>query len=194
MSQLRLRTPRFEDIDRLAEVHVRSWQVGYRDLLPADFLASLDTRWRARQRREAWNHPDFAHVRRLLAERDSEVVGFVHYGPYWEGHEGGGAATDPAAGGEVYALYVHPDAWGCGAGSRLLRAAVADLATSGLLPVRLWTLRDNTRTNQFYRRHGFRPDGVWQLIPLGPDRSMELPAERFTLRDGVGGDQTSGPA
>lgn len=194
MSELRLRAPRFEDIDRLAEVHVRSWQVGYRDLLPADFLAGLDPTWRARQRREAWNHPDYAHVRGLLAERDGEVVGFVHYGPYRDSHEIGWAAADPAADGEVYALYVHPDAWGCGAGSRLLKAAVADLVASRFVPVRLWTLRDNTRTIRFYRRHGFRPDGVQQPIRLGPDRSVVLPEERFTLRDGAAGDRTSGPA
>ncbi len=194
MSELRLRAPRFEDIDRLAEVHVRSWQVGYRDLLPADLLASLDPEWRARQRRDAWNNLDFAHVRRLLAERDGDVVGFVHYGPYWDSHEGGWAGTDPAAGGEVYALYVHPDAWRCGAGSRLLRAAVADLTTAELVPVRLWTLRDNTRTIQFYRRHGFRPDGTRRPVRLGPDQSVELPAERFTLRDGAAGHRGAGPA
>lgn len=194
MSELGLRAPRFEDIDRLAEVHVRSWQVGYRDLLPADFLASLDPQWRARQRREAWNHPDYAHVRGLLAERDGEVVGFVHYGPYRDSHQGGWTATDPAAGGQVYALYVHPDAWGRGAGSRLLRAAVADLVASGLTPVRVWTLCGNTQAIRFYQRHGFRPDGIRQPIPLGPDGSVVLPAERFTLRDGAAGNRAPGPA
>lgn len=51
MPDVSLRPTRHQDIDHLAEVQVRSWQVGYRDLLPAGFLTGLDPAWQAQNRR-----------------------------------------------------------------------------------------------------------------------------------------------
>lgn len=181
MSETSLRRSRLGDIDPLAELHVRSWQVGYQGLIPADLLAGLDPGWRARQRRESWGDPDHSHVRELVAERDGRVVGFVSHGPYRTDHEAGWRSVDPSGGGEVYGLYVHPDHWGVGVGGRLLEAAVADLLESRLTPVRVWTLHGNTRAIRFYQRHGFVRDGVTQPIRLGPHRDLERIEERMTL-------------
>src|SRR6266508_1979185 len=79
---LSLREPRLADAERIAELHVRSWQVGYQGLMPADFLAALEPAYRARQYRDSWENPDFAHVRGLVADVDGPLVGLVRYGPY----------------------------------------------------------------------------------------------------------------
>jgi GNAT superfamily N-acetyltransferase len=194
MSEVILRPPRYQDIERVAVVHVRSWQAGYRGLLPADFLDGLDPAWRARQRRESWNHPDHAHVRSMIAERDGEVIGFVNHGPCQTNPGAGNTTVTPATGGEIYALYVHPDHWGTGVGSRLLDAAVADLVSSGLTPVRVWTLRGNSRAVRFYRRRGFVLDDVSQPIRLGPAHTLEATADRLTLRDAPATGTRAGPA
>ena len=44
---VRVREARRGDEPAVAEVHVRSWQEAYRDLMPAEFLAALDPRERA---------------------------------------------------------------------------------------------------------------------------------------------------
>jgi GNAT superfamily N-acetyltransferase len=66
---------------------------------------------------------------------------------------------DPAATGELYALYVHPDAWGDGHGSVLHEAAVKHLAANGFGSAVLWVLAGNRRGRRFYERHGWRTDG-----------------------------------
>jgi len=183
MPEAFLRPLRYQDIDRLAEVHVRSWQVGYQDLLPVDFLAGLDPAWRARQLRESWNHPDHAHVRSLIAEQAGEILGFVRYGPSQSSHRTGCTAVTAPVGSEVYALYVHPDHWGTGVGGRLLDAAVAELVSSGLTPVQVWILRGNTRAAEFYQRHGFVPDSATQSIQLDPDHDVAAIVKHLTLQD-----------
>ena len=44
---VRLREARRGDELAVAELHVRSWQEAYRELMPAEFLAALDPRERA---------------------------------------------------------------------------------------------------------------------------------------------------
>lgn len=178
---MKLRRPAYEDCEALAQVHVASWRAGYRDLMPADFLAAQDPAVRAQQRRDSWHDPDYAHVRGFVAEVDGELVGFVHYGPYRISHDAGWAAVDPNGGGEVYALYVHPDHWGSGAGRELLTAAVTDLLRAAQTPVRIWTLVGNERALRFYKRHGFVADGIRKIIILGTEPKIELPEERLTL-------------
>jgi len=51
-------------------------------------------------------------------------------------------------------LYARPQALGTGVGQALLDAAVGDDAAY------LWLVDGNTRAAAFYRRNGFRPDGV----------------------------------
>jgi ribosomal protein S18 acetylase RimI-like enzyme len=176
-----LREPTLADAERVAEVHVRSWKVGYRDLMPADFLAALEPAYRAKQYRDSWGHPDFAHVCGLVAESDGQLVGFVRYGPYRTAHELGLKAVDPQAGGEVYALYVDPSRWQVGAGGALLEAAVTELIASDLTPIYAWTLHGNARALRFYQRHGFVLDGHTQPIQLGQDDKIERLEDRLTL-------------
>ncbi|MGH3646785.1 MAG: GNAT family N-acetyltransferase [Micromonosporaceae bacterium] len=181
MAEVKLRRPAYEDCAGVARAHVASWQVGYRGLMPADFLAAQDPEARTQQRRDSWHDPDYAHVRGFVAEVDGQIVGFVNYGPYRKSHDRGWAAVDPNGGGEVYALYVDPDHWGCGAGAELLDAAVTDLLQAAETPVRVWSLTGNERALRFYRRHGFVSDGKTQMIRIGLDPTIELPEERLTL-------------
>ena len=74
---------------------------------------------------------------------------------------------------EIYAIYVHPDAWSTGAGRALMTAALDDL---GAGPVVLWVLTVNRRAQRFYRLAGFRPDGTEKLADM-PDG--QLPEIRY---------------
>ncbi len=79
------------------------------------------------------------------------MVGYVFFG----------TARDedvPAGTAEIYAIYVHPDAFSTGAGRALMDAALADLGDE--VPVVLWVLTANDRARRFYARAGFEPDGA----------------------------------
>jgi ribosomal protein S18 acetylase RimI-like enzyme len=88
----------------------------------------------------------------LVAEVGGEVVGFVNVGA---------AREDDVAGlGELFAIYVHPDAWGRGAGQALMTEALARLRAEGFGEAILWVLQDNPRTRRFYELAGWRADGT----------------------------------
>jgi ribosomal protein S18 acetylase RimI-like enzyme len=147
-----IRRARPTDARAIAEVHVRTWQHAYRDLLPATFLSglSVDARerfWDAELRvtptaRMPW-----------LAESDGEVTGFVSAGSSRD------VAAEPDVG-EVYAIYVRPECWDRGLGTDLLRHAERDLLSHGYAAATLWVLADNDRARRFYERAGWTLDGT----------------------------------
>ncbi|HTZ07709.1 MAG TPA: GNAT family N-acetyltransferase [Acidimicrobiales bacterium] len=145
-----LRPARPDDALAVAGVHVRSWQAGYRGLLPDHVLDALRPEERARHYRFA--HPDPAAPATVVAVEDGTVVGFATTGLGPSGTAGGD--------GEVLALYVDPGWWGRGVGRGLVAGARAALARAGAARGLLWVLAGNTRAGRFYRADGWAPDGT----------------------------------
>ncbi len=86
--------------------------------------------------------------RLYVAELGSRIVGYAGVGPERD-------PSAPRTTGELYALFVHPDAWGTGVGRALTGAAVDDLRAHECDRVNLWVLEANSRARAFYRRYGF---------------------------------------
>ena len=131
------------DFEAVAAVHVRSWQVGYAGIVPAEVLDALDpARLAARRRRQPT--PPGAHT--VVAEQHGTIVGFASFGP----HRG-----EPSeAAGELYAIYVHPDHWGRGVGRLLMATAIEALAPD-YPEMRLWVLEGNHHARSFSRLSQF---------------------------------------
>jgi GNAT superfamily N-acetyltransferase len=127
---VRVRPARPEDAAAVAEVHVRTWQAAYEHVFGAEKLARIDTPER-RGRWERWL-AEGEHV--WVAEEDDRVVGFV-----WIGD-----SRDDDAGGELFAIYVLPEAWGSGVGPGLM-AVGADALRERYESSILWVLEDNPR-------------------------------------------------
>ena len=141
-----LRPARPDDALAVARVHVRSWQAGYRTLLPADYLAGLRPEERAA--RYDFGSVDPRSPATIVALEAGLICGFAT------------TAAAEAEVGELSALYVDPDCWGRGIGAALVSAARARLAGLGFRDAVLWLLAGNTRAERFYRRDGWAPDGV----------------------------------
>lgn len=140
------------DAFALEQVRIDSWQGAYAGIVAPDYLAAygLDAQ-RVAWREAALAHPDPAQVT-LVAEDDGRVVGAAHLAP----------AGERTA--ELLTLYVHPDAWRCGAGSALLVEGFARMPQPGQV---LWTFEANARARAFYERHAFLPDGARRVLDLG---------------------------
>ena len=136
-----------KDAQGIAQVHVRSWQQAYRELLPSDFLDSLSA---TLPRREAYWRD--AITRRegdvLVAELDGQVVGWIAVGPCRDQDRSG------AESGEVQAIYVLADLWGKGIGTTLWQVGSGRLFDQGYEHLSLWVLAANARAIRFYQRHG----------------------------------------
>ena len=110
----------------------------------------------AERMRERWKgHLDAPAAGRLLlvAECGGEIVGTAASGPLRDGD------GDDATTGELYSLYVDPDAWGVGHGAALHEAALAHLAAGGFARAVLWVLEGNARARSFYAAHGWTDEG-----------------------------------
>ncbi len=85
----------------------------------------------------------------MVAEEGSDVIGFVSIGP----------SRDERGVGELYAIYVHPDWWGTGAGRALIARGEQELGAA-YAEATLWVLDDNPRARAFYEAGGWSGDGA----------------------------------
>jgi GNAT superfamily N-acetyltransferase len=162
------------DAAGVAAVHVRSWQVGYRGLLPDDLLdgLSVEERTRAWRERLTAGGPDSFT---LVADEDEGVLGFCTV--LTPSRDAGATAATA----EIGALYVDPSRWRTGIGASLLSAAVRRLHDDGWDEATLWVFDENDRARSFYDRLGFAPDGATRRDEDGPVRS-EGPLQRGLRR------------
>jgi ribosomal protein S18 acetylase RimI-like enzyme len=144
-----VRAARPEDAAEVAGVHVRSWQAAYRGLLSDEYLDGL--RPEDRMARYTFGSTDPDQPSTLVATEAEVIRGFVTTGPSRD--------AGVAHRGEVFGLYVDPDAWSLGVGHLLMTEARAHLSRRGFTEAVLWVFVGNVRAEAFYRRDGWRPDG-----------------------------------
>ncbi|MFI7016522.1 GNAT family N-acetyltransferase [Streptomyces sp. NPDC050164] len=153
MSRLRIREMTLADCDRVAEIRTRGWQSAYQGMMPQSYLDGLSVAEDAERRRSYLARGDGSVVNLVAEDTGGEVVGWACHGPYRDGE----AVTGDA---ELYAVYVHPEHLGQGAGQALLEESVARCSTAGHARLLLWVLKANERARRFYERAGFRADGA----------------------------------
>lgn len=132
-------------------VHVRTWQVAYKGLVPQYYLDRLDPvrRGQVWERYLGEEHQVGEAV--LVAEADGHVVGFASVGPSRDEDDNGQ--------GEVWAIYLLADFWGQGIGKSLMAAACESLHDAGFTEATLWVMDSNERARQFYEAAGWALDG-----------------------------------
>ena len=156
---MQLRPAQPEDAMAVAHVHVRSWQVAYRGLLPDDYLNQLRPEDRAAKYIFASPDPQVPYT--MVAADNGIITGFATTMPSRDS-----AFPDH---GELAALYVDPDHWGRGIGAALIAAARTHLVEAGFRDAYLWLLAGNARADRFYKIDGWQPtsdcrtDTVWNI-------------------------------
>jgi ribosomal protein S18 acetylase RimI-like enzyme len=157
------------DARAIAEIHVASWQVAYRGLMPDEHLASLTVAKRETFWRDAI---EYAEPQVHLALDGGTPVGFVALDRSRD-------PKTPATTGEIWALYVAPAHWGQGAGLALWDAAREACEEEGFTVVTLWVLLRNDRALRFYELAGFKRElPSARTIPVGGVRLEEIRLRR----------------
>lgn len=168
-----VRPARRADAAAVADVQVRTWRQGYRDLLPAAVLAEVTSpaareTWRERWAEAATAPPSPRH-RLLVAVAADLVVGFAAHGPAEE------ADHDPGTTAELITLVVDPLHGRAGHGSRLLAATVDLLREDGVTTLVTWAFEDDEVTRAFLGSAGWAPDGTARTLDMGePIRQIRL--------------------
>jgi ribosomal protein S18 acetylase RimI-like enzyme len=135
-----------DDADGIARAQERAWQTAYRHVFPTEELDRggfiRPELWRERLERPPLGWKTF------VVGAGGAVVGFVSVGP----------SRDERGLGELYAIYVDPDAWSTGAGRALIERGELELRAA-YREATLWVLEDNPRARAFYESAGWAPDG-----------------------------------
>jgi len=138
------------DARKIAEIHIASWQVAYRGMLPDGMLDSLSVdRIGSYWETTIENGTNLV----LLCEENSQIIGFASFGASRDDDVGKGKT------GEIYSIYLDPLWWGKGHGSVLIAETMMSLKDMGFLEATLWVLRDNKRAIRFYEKLNFKADG-----------------------------------
>lgn len=152
-----IRQARMSDATALTEVHVASWLWAYRGLVPEDYLhrmlQTLDARIELTADRLANQLPE---QRTWVAEQRGQLVGFAVTGQTRD-------LDDASHVGEVWSIYLAPDAAGKGIGRSLFAHAVQDLTQRGYQEATLWVLASNERAQRFYAAAGWIRDGATKM-------------------------------
>jgi GNAT superfamily N-acetyltransferase len=135
------------DAERIAVIHVASWQATYRGAMPDSFLESLSFDQRLPMWEGVISSPH-SEVRVWVAVLAGDIVGFCSVGP----------TADSATTCDLHTIYLQPGMERRGIGRALLSHAEQEVASTGHSLARLWVLEENVSARRFYETGGWIQD------------------------------------
>jgi ribosomal protein S18 acetylase RimI-like enzyme len=174
-----------DDADALATAHIDGWRVGYRGVVPDEFLDAEEFASSRRDRWRAWTwQAAMPESRMFVVTIHGRVVGFGQIGPEHIGAMPTFGSPIETGGerGEVYGFYVHPAAWGSGAAAALMSRCEEFLRDEGFPSAILWVLRDNPRACAFYEKAGWHFTGEESMFSPSDVPGSALPRVEYVVR------------
>ncbi len=157
------------DAATVARIHVASWQVAYRGIMPDDVIARTDLAYRT----AFWEERLADHAGSVfLVEDGGQAAAFCHMISTPDPDH------DPTTIGHITALHVLPDVRGRGYGLALLDRVFDEFRERGFSDVTLWVLEQNAKARRFYEQRGFRLDGGRKMH----SRTTAVPEVRYRIK------------
>lgn len=141
-SEVFVRRARRGDVADIQRVARAAWHAAYDSILGGGVVEEILEEWYSREGITAGVERDAGVF--LVATGDDGVVGYAHAGPEGERNRY-----------RLYRLYVHPDEWRSGVGTRLLDAVETALSAEGVREYALEVLAANDVGVSFYEARGF---------------------------------------
>lgn len=155
MDTLVVREAKISDVNRIAKIHVETWQYAYRGQLPDEFLDSLSIVKRQKVWKEELSNSQ-SNIKIFVGEIGDMIVGFCSLGKSRDDN-----ATEDT--GELYAIYIDSHHMNIGVGSALMQKGFEYLKDAGFKKATLWVLTSNKKTREFYEHKGWRADGKTKI-------------------------------
>ncbi len=157
-----------DDAATVARIHVESWNVAYRRIMPDDIIARTDLAYRTRFWADQIADKEWPV---FLIEEDGEAVAFCQIIPTRDTDD------DPKLVGHITSLHVLPHLRRHGYGRLLIDHVFAEFQRRGFAEVTLWVLQENWKARQFYERCGFTLDSAAKTYP-----NTQVPEVRYRIR------------
>ena len=162
-----IRKAEMKDVKTLGAIHANTWKICYSNIVPKEVLDSITP-----EKRECYFKRSIKeNIGQTYIIENNNILGLITIDRNRD-------KDLPYNCGEIWGIYIHPDHWGKGAGTRLLSWAVKNLMEKGYEDVCLWVLEDNLKARTFYENMGFKWDGSEKSITLG----KELKEIRYRLK------------
>jgi ribosomal protein S18 acetylase RimI-like enzyme len=165
---MKIRRAETADAETVGRIHVESWNVAYRGIMPDDVIARTDLAYRTAFWRERIADQDWPVY---LLEEEGRDVAFCQMIPTKDPDD------DPRRVGHITSIHVLPKLRGKGYGRILMDHVVAEFRRRGCDEVTLWVLEENRNARAFYDEYGFRPDGGKKNYP-----KTIVPEVRYRLK------------
>jgi GNAT superfamily N-acetyltransferase len=137
------------DAPDMAEIHMRSWEAAYKDIIPAEY-----NREKNAGRPALWERVlKGVNTTQYIIKKDGKTAGMLGIGP----------SQDEDAGDDVYelmGLYLLPEYFRQGIGTHTIEFAFTKARSLNKRIMTVWLLEDNTNAKRFYEKCGFIADGT----------------------------------
>ena len=156
------------DAGTVGRIHVESWKVAYRGIMPDDVIARTDLTYRTAFWAERLADREWPIY---LVESDYEGVAFCQMVSSKDPDD------DPQKVGHITSLHVLPHLRKRSYGRALLELVFREFRRRGIAEVTLWVLEANTKARRFYEKYGFRLDGGTRSYP-----GTSVPEVRYRIK------------
>lgn len=161
---IRLAVP--SDAPDMAEVHMRSWEVAYKGILPDDYIREKNATRNALYARVITEENDTSYV----IQCSGKTVGIMCVAPPQD--------KELIDFHELHYIYLHPNYFRRGIGTQAMELAYSIARGLGKTGLVLWVLEKNVNSIQFYKKCGFVADGgSWERNFDKPLRSIRMRKE-----------------
>ena len=165
---MKIRCAEAADAETVGRIHVESWNVAYRGIMPDDVIAHTDLAYRTAFWAERIADPEWPVY---LIEEDGQGVAFCQMIPTKDPDD------DATRVGHITSLHVLPHLRGRGYGRTLIDHVCAEFQRRGFTQVTLWVLEENRDARRCYEKHGFQLDGGTRRYPR-----TQVPEVRYRIR------------
>ncbi|QUJ67872.1 GNAT family N-acetyltransferase [Photobacterium sp. GJ3] len=133
------------DIKEVANLHLRSWLLAYKALLPKAMLDHLTVE----KKIQSWESIlDNNQIHAIASVTEGKISGFVCFGMSRDSDKN-------REEGELIAIYIDPLFLRQGIGSILIDHVKHEMRSLGYRSISLWVLKGNISAKLFYHQHGF---------------------------------------
>jgi ribosomal protein S18 acetylase RimI-like enzyme len=156
------------DAAAVGRIHVESWNVAYRGIMPDDVIARTDLAYRTAFWAERIADAEWPV---FVIEEDGECLAFCQMIPTRDSDDDGKHV------GHITSLHVLPQLRGKSYGRLLMNHVLAEFTRRGFTAVTLWVLEENRNARRFYEKYGFELDGGMRRYP-----KTQVPEVRYRIK------------
>lgn len=146
------------DAPDMAEIHARSWEAAYKDIIPAEYIKEKNAIRPTLFRRIITDE----NTTQYVIAADGKTVGIMCIAPPQDDD------TDDSFY-ELHGIYLHPDYYRQGIGTQVMEFAFNKARSIGKINMTVWVFAENTNAINFYIKCGFAADEKTKTLSCGKE-------------------------